>query len=91
MSVKVLLPTPLRPFADGNAEIQVEAADLRELVAKLVGTNVEFKSRLLNSEGELQKFVNIHLNEENVRFLQKLDTPLKAGDEVSIIPSISGG
>ncbi|RYG67053.1 MoaD/ThiS family protein [bacterium] len=91
MSVLVRIPTPLQKLVGDQAEINVEATSLRDAVAQLAAQNEEFKTRLLDDSGELRRFVNVYVNEEDVRFLQKLDTPLKSGDEVSIVPAIAGG
>ena len=91
MSVLVRIPTPLQKLVGDKAEVSVEATTLREAVAQLAETNSEIKGRLLDDSGELRRFVNVYVNEEDVRFLQKLDTPLKDGDEVSIVPAIAGG
>jgi molybdopterin synthase sulfur carrier subunit len=91
MSVLVRIPTPLQKLVGDQAEVNVEATTLRDAVAKLAEQNPEFKTRLLDDSGELRRFVNVYVNEEDVRFLQKLDTPLKDGDEVSIVPAIAGG
>lgn len=91
MSVLVRIPTPLQKLAGDRAEVQAEGSTLREVVNNLAQQNAEFKTRLLDDSGELRRFVNVYVNEEDVRFLQKLDTPLKDGDEVSIVPAIAGG
>ena len=91
MSVLIRIPTPLQKLAGDKAEVSVDAGTLREAVAALGAQNEEFKTRLLDDSGELRRFVNVYVNEEDVRFLQKLDTPLKDGDEVSIVPAIAGG
>lgn len=91
MSVLIRIPTPLQKLAGDKAEVNVDATTLREAVAALASQNEEFKTRLLDDSGELRRFVNVYVNEEDVRFLQKLDTPLKDGDEVSIVPAIAGG
>ena len=91
MSVLVRIPTPLQKLVGDKAEVQVEASSLREAVSQLAAQNEEFKTRMLDDSGELRRFVNVYVNEEDVRFLQKLDTPLKDGDEVSIVPAIAGG
>jgi molybdopterin synthase sulfur carrier subunit len=91
MSVLVRIPTPLQKLTGDKAEVNVDATTLREAVAALAAQNEEFKTRLLDDSGELRRFVNVYVNEEDVRFLQKLDTPLKDGDEVSIVPAIAGG
>ncbi len=91
MSVLVRIPTPLQKLAGDKAEVQAEGSTLREVVESLAAQNAEFKTRLLDDSGELRRFVNVYVNEEDVRFLQKLDTPLKDGDEISIVPAIAGG
>jgi molybdopterin synthase sulfur carrier subunit len=91
MSVLIRIPTPLQKLAGDKAELSVDASTLRAAVEQLATHNEEFKTRLLDDSGELRRFVNVYVNEEDVRFLQKLDTPLKDGDEVSIVPAIAGG
>jgi molybdopterin synthase sulfur carrier subunit len=91
MAVTVLIPTPLQKLVNDQSSVQAEGATLREVVESLAGQNADFKTRLLDDSGELRRFVNVYVNEEDVRFLQKLDTPLKDGDEVSIVPAIAGG
>ena len=91
MSVLVRIPTPLQKLVGDKAEVQAEGETLRDVVNNLAAQNDEIKTRLLDDSGELRRFVNVYVNEEDVRFLQKLDTPLKDGDEVSIVPAIAGG
>ena len=91
MSVLVRIPTPLQQLVDGQSEVQASGGTLRDLIDDLKAKNDEFGNRLLDDKGELRRFVNVYVNEEDVRFLQKLDTPLKDGDEVSIVPAIAGG
>ena len=91
MSVLVRIPTPLQQLVDGQSEVQASGGTLRDLIEDLKAKNDEFGNRLLDEKGDLRRFVNIYVNEEDVRFLQKLDTPLKDGDEVSIVPAIAGG
>lgn len=91
MSVLVRIPTPLQKLAGDKAELNVEATTLQQVIDQLSSQNEEFKNRLLDESGNLRRFVNVYVNEEDVRFLQKLDTPLKDGDEVSIVPAIAGG
>jgi len=91
MSVLVRIPTPLQKLVGDKSEVQADGGTLREVVENLGAQNAEFKTRLLDDSGELRRFVNVYVNEEDVRFLQKLDTPLKEGDEVSIVPAIAGG
>ena len=91
MPVLVRIPTPLQKLVGDKAEVHVEASSLRDAVTQLASQNEEFKTRMLDDKGELRRFVNVYVNEEDVRFLQKLDTPLKDGDEISIVPAIAGG
>ncbi len=91
MSVLVRIPTPLQKLVGDKSEVHAEGATLREVIASLATQNEDFKTRLLDDSGELRRFVNVYVNEEDVRFLQKLDTPLKDGDEISIVPAIAGG
>lgn len=91
MSVLVRIPTTLQKLVSDKSEVQAEGSTLREVVASLVGQNEEFETRLLDNSGELRRFVNVFVNEEDARFLQKMDTPLKDGDEISIVPAIVGG
>jgi molybdopterin synthase sulfur carrier subunit len=91
MSVVVRIPTPLQKLVGDKAEVQAEGSTLREVIDGLAAQAPEIKNRLLDDSGELRRFVNVYVNEEDVRFLQKLDTPLKDGDEVSIVPAIAGG
>ncbi len=89
--VKVKIPGPLRRLIDGKNEVEVEARTLREVVEKLAEVNPEIRSRLLDENGDVRRFINIYINNEDIRFLKGLDTELKDGDEVSIIPAIAGG
>ncbi len=89
--VKVKIPGPLRKLAGGKDEIEVEAKNLKEVIDKLAEINPEMKNRLLDENGEIRRFINIYVNNEDIRFLKGLDTELKDGDEVSIIPAIAGG
>lgn len=91
MSVQIKVPAVLRPSIGNREEISVEAATLREAIDAIESQNQGFKSRLLNSAGELNRSAVVFVNEEDVRFLQKLDTPLKSGDEVLIVPMAAGG
>jgi molybdopterin synthase sulfur carrier subunit len=91
MAVIVRVPTPLRRLTNGQGEVQVEALTIREAVEKLESLYPGFKERLLDENGELRKFVNIYLNDEDIRFLKGIDTELKDGDVLSIVPAIAGG
>ncbi len=91
MSVTVRIPTPLRKL---TAELDVVSGDGGTLIACIDGLDSQYpglKERLCDETGELRRFVNIYVNGEDVRFQQGLQTPLKVGDEVSIVPAVAGG
>tara|TARA_B100000745_G_scaffold186580_1_gene122278 strand:- start:896 stop:1165 length:270 start_codon:yes stop_codon:yes gene_type:complete len=87
----VRIPTPLRRMTNGKDKVEVESANLNELVEKLNGEFPGFKDRLVDEEGELRYFVNIYLNGEDVRFMDGLNTSTNEGDEISIVPAVAGG
>jgi molybdopterin synthase sulfur carrier subunit len=91
MPVLVRTPTPLRALTKGNAEIQAKGDDIDSLVSDLERQYPGLKDRLLDESGELRRFINIYVNQEDIRFLQAKNTTLKDGDEVSIVPAIAGG
>ena len=91
MPVKVLIPTPLRNLTGNAAEVQVEAVDVAGLIAALEALHPGLKDRLCDDSGKLRRFVNVYLNEEDIRFLKAEATALKDRDEVSIVPAIAGG
>jgi molybdopterin synthase sulfur carrier subunit len=91
MPVKVLIPTPLRNLTANAAEVQVEAGNVNALIAALEAKHPGLKERLCDDGGKLRRFVNVYLNEEDIRFLKAEATELKDGDEVSIVPAIAGG
>lgn len=89
--ITVRIPTPLRPLTKGQGEVQASAATVAEMIDTLNGAHPGIKDRLCDDKGELRRFVNIYVNEEDIRFLSGKDTPLKDGDEMSIVPAIAGG
>lgn len=89
--VKVRIPTPLRPLTKGQGEVQAKGSNITELIEGLNTAHPGLKDRLCDENGELRRFVNIYVNEEDIRFLKGKDTALKDGDEVSIVPAIAGG
>jgi molybdopterin synthase sulfur carrier subunit len=89
--VKVKIPGPLRKLAGGKDEIHVEAKNLKGVIDKLGEINPEIKARLIDENGEIRRFINIYVNNEDIRFLKGIETELKEGDEISIIPAIAGG
>ncbi len=91
MPVKVLIPTPLRNLTGNAAEVEVEAADIAGLINALEARHPGLKERLCDPSGKLRRFVNVYLNEEDIRFLKAEATEIKAGDEISIVPAIAGG
>lgn len=91
MGVKVRIPTPLRRLCEGKELVEVEGKTLMEALQNLEDKYPGFKERLFEADGKLRRFVNIFVNEEDIRFLKGLATPLKDGDEISIIPAIAGG
>jgi adenylyltransferase/sulfurtransferase len=91
LAIKIHIPTPLRPFTDKLEVIELEAATVGELLGNLTTRFSGLKQHLYNEQGRLRSFVNVYVNDEDIRYLQKDQTPLKAGDSVSIIPSVAGG
>ncbi len=85
------IPTPLRPYADGQTVVTVQGANVREALQDLVTQYPQLKQHLFNEAGDLRPFVNLFLGEEDIRHLQGVDTPLKEDDKLVIIPSIAGG
>jgi molybdopterin synthase sulfur carrier subunit len=91
MSVKVRIPGPLRKITEGADKVEMEGENLGELISSLESKYPGMKERLLDENGELRYFVNLYLNNEDVRFLEGLKTAVKSGDEVSIVPAVAGG
>jgi molybdopterin/thiamine biosynthesis adenylyltransferase/rhodanese-related sulfurtransferase/molybdopterin converting factor small subunit len=91
MAVQILIPTALRQFAGGGAELQVEASTAGEAIERLVGEHAELRRHLYNERGELRNFVNVYVNDEDIRHAARLATPVKDGDTISIVPAIAGG
>jgi sulfur-carrier protein len=91
MAVLVRIPTPLRSLTKGQAEVQVAADNVADLIDDLEKQFPGIKERLVDEGGEVRRFINFYINEEDVRFLQGSKTAIKAGDQVSIVPAIAGG
>jgi sulfur-carrier protein len=89
--IKVRIPTPLRPLTKGLGEVDAQATNITEMIDTLNTAHPGIKDRLCDDSGELRRFVNIYVNEEDIRFLKGKETSLKDGDEVSIVPAIAGG
>jgi molybdopterin synthase sulfur carrier subunit len=90
-TVSVHVPTALRGHVGEQAKVEVEGATVRDVLDRLVEQHPGLRGRLLDDAGELNKFVNVYVNDEDVRFLENLGTALKAGDTVTLVPSIAGG
>jgi len=91
MAVQVLIPTPLQKLTRDQAVIDCEGGTIKELLNALENSCPGIKARLCDDSGELRRFVNFYVNSEDIRFLEGANTPLKDGDEVSIVPAIAGG
>src|SRR5438067_3943048 len=88
---RILIPTPLRPYTDKQDAVDVAGATVGELLADLTRKHSGLKTHLYNDQGKLRSFVNVYVNDEDIRYLQKEQTPVKSEDTVSIIPSVAGG
>ena len=88
---KILIPTPLRQFAGGNDTVDAAGATVGEALSALTTQYGDMRKNLYNDAGKLRSFVNVYLNDEDIRFLEKEATPLKDSDTISIVPSIAGG
>jgi molybdopterin converting factor small subunit len=91
MAVKVIIPTPLRAYADKQESVELQAATVAEALAALTSRFGDLKKHLYSDDGRLRSFVNVYVNDEDIRYLQKDQTRLREGDTVSIVPSIAGG
>ena len=91
MAVKVMIPTPLRAYAGKQESIDVAAGTVGEALGALTAQFAELKKHLYSDDGKLRSFVNVYVNDEDIRYLQKDKTAVKDGDTVSIVPSIAGG
>lgn len=91
MSAKVRIPTPLRKLTNNEEVIDVDSSTVGAVITELQSRYPGIKERLLDDNGSVRRFVNVYVNEEDIRFLQNQETPVKSGDEISIIPAIAGG
>ena len=91
MPIPVSIPTPLRPLTDNLDTVEVDGAKISDLLTALDKKYPGIGERLLDAQGNIRRFVNVYVNGEDIRFLQDKDTPVKEGDEVSIVPAIAGG
>lgn len=91
MSLKVTIPTPLRRYTDGQGVIEVSGSSVASALDSLLEKYPSLKKQLYTDDGRLRSFVNLYVNDEDIRYLQKTETTVKAGDTISIVPSIAGG
>ena len=91
MPVKVVIPTPLRTYAGKQESVNLQAKTVGEALAALTTQFSELRKHLFSEDGRLRSFVNVYVNDEDIRYLQKDQTAVKEGDTISIVPSIAGG
>jgi len=91
MSLKVVIPTPLRKFTAGAETVQIEAKTIQEVLDNLESKYPGIRASVCDEKGGLRRFINIYLDGEDVRFLENLSTPVTDGAEIAIVPAISGG
>jgi molybdopterin synthase sulfur carrier subunit len=91
MTIKVLIPTPLQKFTNDRATLECSGSSIAELLESLEQSCPGIKARLCDEQGQPRRFLNLYVNSEDIRFLSGTETPLKEGDEVSIIPAVAGG
>ena len=91
MAVEVRLPTVLRAAAGGNATVTANGSTIGEVLEDLVRTYPAMAGQVLTDEGTLHKFVNVYVNDDDVRYLDQLDTKVTSGDQISILPAVAGG
>jgi sulfur-carrier protein len=91
MSVRVRIPTTLRPLTGGKSEVEVEGATVGDVFTALENVHPGFRDRLLDEQGGLRRFVNVFLADDDVRYLDGIDTKVTDGQTISIIPAVAGG
>ena len=91
MAVRVHIPTPLRKLTGGQARVEVEGATVTELINNLEADHAGTAEKLVDANGAIRRYVNLYVNDEDIRFLKGMDTPLNDGDSISIVPAIAGG
>jgi len=91
MAISVQIPASMQSLTGGKSAIQADAANMRELIGNIDNAFPGFRQHIIDDAGSIRKFVTIYLNDDDIRFLQGLDTPLKPGDSVWIVPPIAGG
>jgi molybdopterin synthase sulfur carrier subunit len=91
MAKRIRIPTPLRKLTNNEEVVEIAAATIADAIVELQTRFPGIKERLVDDNGQVRRFVNVYVNEEDIRFLKNQQTPLKDGDEISIIPAIAGG
>ena len=91
MSVRVRVPTPLRKFTQGSDEVDVNGDTVLAMLEDLEQKHPGIRERIMDESGKVRRFVNVYVNGDDIRFLQNVDTALKDGDSISIVPAIAGG
>ncbi len=91
MPIKVRSPTPLRTLTDGQDEVEVEGSTVKEIIENLESNHNGIKERICDEKGEIRRFINFYVNEEDIRFMSNQETEVKDGDQISIVPAIAGG
>ncbi|MFQ5603298.1 MAG: molybdopterin-synthase adenylyltransferase MoeB [bacterium] len=91
MSIKVIIPTPLRQYTKNLDVVELEGRNIAEILSRLTQSFPDIKKHLFSEDGQIRNFVNVYVNDDDIRFLQKNDTPVTAGDVVTIVPSVAGG
>jgi molybdopterin converting factor small subunit len=89
--IKILIPTPLRAYTGKKPVVEVNAQTVGEALDSLINQNPDLRRHLYSDDGKLRSFVNVYLNEDDIRYLDKESTPVKATDTISIVPSVAGG
>lgn len=90
-AVKVRIPEVLRKLTNNTEQLSIEAGTIKELIANIETAHPGIKDRICDEQGNVRRFVNVYVNEEDIRFLENLDTKLEAGADVSIVPAVAGG
>lgn len=91
MAVTVRIPTPLRKFTQDQADVAIEGSTIGDVINNLEAQYGGIKERIVDESGAIRRFVNVYVNEEDIRFLDGPNTPVKNGDQVTIVPAIAGG
>ncbi len=91
MPIKVLVPTPLRPYTGKQSTVEVAGKTVGEALSNLVAEHPDLRKHLFSEDGKLRSFVNVYLNDEDIRYLAKDATPAKESDTITIVPSVAGG